>query len=400
MKAIKRVLSLLIAVLVLFSMAPSVFARVTSSEVTGKAGETVTAVFRYTNVMAVQGILDLSNEALFSNIDMEQSGMKWSGYPDSDQSVFYNDAPTTCTITVNATISNSAKVGDTCVISFKYKVSADGDLSSKPVYTTESVTVTVKKDVTTTSTTTTTTITTSEPTTTSPIPTSGVPAPGTKPRVTVPTVSQNVMDTAALQRQIGIAGGLSEEGYTETSWTALQTALESANTAMKSKSQSEIDAAAKALADAIAALVRLDTSKLKNAIAEVNALGETKEQAKLWLEMTDLLKKGEALLTSKDQAAMDACADEILTLLTKIKSGMVDETGGDVIGTVVQTGPTEPAEPYCNIPMHHVWPILFWVSLALNLALITLIALYVLNKKKQRRDDTPLVDYDIGDDEL
>ena len=67
---------------------------------------------------------------------------------------------------------------------------------------------------------------------------------------------------------------------------------------------------------------------------------------------------------------------------------------------VVQEVPVEvlPEGDYCNIPTHHVWSVLFWVSAALNLALIGVIVAYVIRRTKNRRDDTPLVDYDIDDD--
>ena len=58
-----------------------------------------------------------------------------------------------------------------------------------------------------------------------------------------------------------------------------------------------------------------------------------------------------------------------------------------------------PKGEYCNIPMHKVWPVLFFVSLAVNVALIVLIIVYISKKKKNQKDNTPLVDYDIADDE-
>jgi quinol-cytochrome oxidoreductase complex cytochrome b subunit len=60
--------------------------------------------------------------------------------------------------------------------------------------------------------------------------------------------------------------------------------------------------------------------------------------------------------------------------------------------------PVEPTDDYCNINMHTVWIVLFWISFAINIALGALIAMYYLSKKKSTSDDTPLVDYDITDD--
>jgi hypothetical protein len=57
----------------------------------------------------------------------------------------------------------------------------------------------------------------------------------------------------------------------------------------------------------------------------------------------------------------------------------------------------EPSGDYCNISMHYVWPILFFISLALNLVFAG-VAVYLFRRKKKESDDTPLVDYDIGED--
>ena len=57
-----------------------------------------------------------------------------------------------------------------------------------------------------------------------------------------------------------------------------------------------------------------------------------------------------------------------------------------------------PTGEFCNIPMHRIWPVLFFISLALNVTLAAVIVVYIRNKKKNQHDDTPLVDYDIFDD--
>ena len=52
---------------------------------------------------------------------------------------------------------------------------------------------------------------------------------------------------------------------------------------------------------------------------------------------------------------------------------------------------------YCNIPMHRTWPVLFIVSAVLNVVLIVVL-IYVIMRKRNTYDDTPLVSYDIDDD--
>ena len=52
----------------------------------------------------------------------------------------------------------------------------------------------------------------------------------------------------------------------------------------------------------------------------------------------------------------------------------------------------------CNVPMHQVWPILFFTGLALNVAAVVVIVVLIWKKKHLHKDDIPLVDYDIDCD--
>ena len=54
---------------------------------------------------------------------------------------------------------------------------------------------------------------------------------------------------------------------------------------------------------------------------------------------------------------------------------------------------------FCNISIHKVWPILFFISLAANVVLVVVLVKKNGTKKKNQVDNTPLVDYDISDDE-
>ncbi|MBQ3048391.1 MAG: carbohydrate binding domain-containing protein, partial [Oscillospiraceae bacterium] len=63
-----------------------------------------------------------------------------------------------------------------------------------------------------------------------------------------------VVDTTALEAAIAAAEALTEEDYTAETWSAMQTALTAAKAALESKVQDDIDAAATALNNAVAAL--------------------------------------------------------------------------------------------------------------------------------------------------
>lgn len=207
------------------------------------------------------------------------------------------------------------------------------------------------------------------------------------------------VDYTELQRQIAIANGLNSAEYTADSWDNLLVALSVANGALNSKSQSVVDEAAEELAEAIAALVRIDYSALLAALAEAEAFLKTNELAGLMEQLLDAVERGKALLVSGDPEAVAACAKEITDLLAKIKALIKEMGNGEVI---IEKVPVEvvvpPTDDFCNISMHKVWPVLFFCSLALNAILIGFGLVYIKKKRKVQTDETPLVDYDIDYD--
>ena len=57
-----------------------------------------------------------------------------------------------------------------------------------------------------------------------------------------------------------------------------------------------------------------------------------------------------------------------------------------------------PSDPFCNIWLHKLWPILLIVSVILNLGFIGLIVYYFVRRKQNLADNTPMVVYDIDED--
>ena len=84
------------------------------------------------------------------------------------------------------------------------------------------------------------------------------------------------------------------------------------------------------------------------------------------------------MLGSDDQAQVDAAAKQINDLIEQLAGGN---------------------GKFCNISIHKVWPILFFISLAANVVLVVVLVKKNGTKKKNQVDNTPLVDYDISDDE-
>lgn len=185
------------------------------------------------------------------------------------------------------------------------------------------------------------------------------------------------VDLSKLQELIDKASNLKKDGYTADSWNKMVDALTKAQAALSSTNQDEIDAAAKALGDALNDLVKMDYSKLLDAIARAKELGKDNEVNSLWLALLDALTNGNLMLASDDQAQVDAAAKQINDLIEQLLDG----------------------SKFCNISIHKVWPILFFISLAANVVLVVVLVKKNGTKKKNQVDNTPLVDYDISDDE-
>ncbi len=214
---------------------------------------------------------------------------------------------------------------------------------------------------------------------------------------TRPIITEPVVDYNELTRQIAIANGLKAADYTRESWEVLSAALDQANDALSSKSQETVDEKEQALAQAITGLVQMNYAALEQSLADFRGFVGESEQYGLWEALLEAVRDGEALLTSGDQAAVDAAAARIAQVLAEVRAS---EESRNTPSIVVQEVPVEvpPTDDYCNIPSHRVWPVLFFVSLVLNLVMGAVIVAYVSRKKKKQKDDIPLVDYDIDDD--
>lgn len=207
----------------------------------------------------------------------------------------------------------------------------------------------------------------------------------------------NAVDYTELEKQIAIAEGLDESLYTDLSWENLLEKLEAAKLATESKNQTEVDSAAAALKTAIADLVKMNYEALHDIIAAIKKHAEEEDLSGLWYKMHELLEKAPAMFESGDQAEVDAYVAELTALLAEIieKIAELKDANKVIVDNDIVTYPTD---PYCNIGMHRVWPILFWVSFALNLCTVAVVVYIYINKRKKTSDNTPLVDYDIADD--
>ncbi len=153
-------------------------------------------------------------------------------------------------------------------------------------------------------------------------------------------------DKSALQTAIDAAGELDSNAYTEATWAAVATALETANTVLQdaNATQQAVDNAAQALNDAVAALetkpvepVEADKTALKAAVDKADALREADYTPESWAVFAGALADAKAVLTSAEatQEQVDAAAETLQQAIRDLKPA--ETTDPDEPGAVDTT---------------------------------------------------------------
>lgn len=382
MKKITKISAVLFALLLLVANFTSVALAATDAKV--QPGETVKLTLDLGEVYGIDGEFTVSNEEDFT---VTLSGDGVSG----KKCYFYSQTTEATQLTYTATVvaKSSAANGATCTITLNYEDwNATGDTATERTIT-KTVVVEIPQE-------------TTEPEETTPTeaPKPTTPTTPNTPNtpVTTPTEPGDELDYTELDKQIKLANAETPNGYTDESWAAFLAALEKANAAMKSKDQAAIDQAAAELAAAIEGLTTMDYTKLEQAIEKAeNLLGST-DLTNTFNDLFKGLNEANTLLESNSQKDVDAGVEKLEALIVALEKALAD-----LNKTEQPTTPAEPTEPdpqdeYCNIPMHYTWPVLFFISLAVNVVFVVLLVLYIVKRKKNQKDNTPLVDYDIGED--
>lgn len=274
-----------------------------------------------------------------------------------------SENPSTFEFWVTVSASSSAKVGDSIDVTFTYTYS-NNEGPMGPYTSTETVTVVSGGGV-----------------------TPGDPDQPTQPdKPSEPAVK---IDYSELNKWIKEKQGLDSSKYTKDTWDPVEEAYNKALNLRNSKKQDAVDAGAKALKEAIEGLKEMDYTLLEEAIAAAKKLGDSEELGNLWMKLADALKDGVGLLTSNDQQAVNDGA----ALINSIISQLNEELEKLREANAVYEG------DYCNISIHHVWPILFFVSLGVNVILAIVAIMLGKRRMGNKKDNTPLVDYQISDDE-
>lgn len=206
-------------------------------------------------------------------------------------------------------------------------------------------------------------------------------------------------DYTELEIQLSIANGLRSYDYTIQTWNPLKKAIETGERYLKGKyGQQAVNESVAELREAMFQLVRMDYSQLENTLADVYVkIDENPQLHDAWVRMNVAVEKARPLLVSGDQEAVNNAIEELNLLLDEIVNYETSELLEPEV--VIQEVEVEvlPTGEYCNIPMHRTWPVLFIVSAVLN-AVLVIVLIFVLMKKRNTYDNTPLVSYDIDDD--
>lgn len=212
------------------------------------------------------------------------------------------------------------------------------------------------------------------------------------------SIYEGKLNLTELNAQLKIAEGLKANDYAKKGWSEFLTAYQNAKNAKTSKLQYEIDSAAAELKSAIGALKKIDYSELSSILNELDSYIKNNKFLNEWASSKHLVDEANAALSSRDQQTVDSYAKQLKDLLLSLKKAIAEMAGVDSV-TVEKEVVVEPDYDYCNIKSHPVWIILFWISFAINIAVGALIGFYYYTKRKKTTDNTPLVDYDIYDDE-
>lgn len=390
MKTMKKLLTLALTLALL----AGVFTLGTfAADASAEAGQTVSVTLSFPNAYGVNGTLEYTNQGILENIKVTSNLV---GSCTAEKYFASGTELTTVNIIVTAKIAASAPVGASCTITAIGDVAVDdmGNLRDGMATATITVKAAPAPDPDPTPT------PTPEPDPT-PTPT---PNPGNNTSGGNTTPGNNTsggnqtgkaVDYTELNHQIEAAKALAKGEYTAQSWQDMQQALEAAEKLTTSRSQANVDAGAKALADAIAKLEKIDLAKLKAAISATEELLKDNDFAGKWDPMITALEAARENLESGDQAAVDAAEKALTEALDGVKTALDEMKGEEKIVEVEK----EPSYAFCNIRFHKVLLVLFIISAVINVAFIVLLVLWLLRRKKNTKDSTPLVNYRIGDDD-
>ncbi len=274
MKTTKKLLVLLLTALLIcvsvFTATASVIPPVTETY----AGETVLIDFSYDNIAGIHGTFTTTGDDIIESIEIVPDS-DFTGTQNNNVIAFYKDSADKFVANIKVVVKADAKKGDECKVVFEYETTENGKLPTTPSYEYEEAIIKI------------------------------------------------VLDYTELDKQLDDAKTYEgkEDKYTADSWDAFIKAWEAAKKAhTDAKIQKEVDDAAKALKDAIAALElkpvapALDYTELVNQMnrAESYVPNKDKYTEDSWEAMQKAWDEAKALYNNANtQDEIDAAAAKL-----------------------------------------------------------------------------------------
>lgn len=243
---------------------------------------------------------------------------------------------------------------------------------------------------------------TTEPTTRPTEPTTQPTEPTTRPteptKPTEPTTkpTEEELNRTQLQARIQEARKLEEKVYTQQSWEALETALEAAESALDSDSQSRIDKAEQSLRQAISSLVKLDYTQLQAALEKAEAQCSS-TQGQLWQKLLKAAQESGEFLESRDQKEIDAAAKTLQELLEQLAQEPQPTEPEQTEPSTQETTLPEVTEAPAKSGGAGAWPVFFVLSLLGNAGLVGWILWSRRNKSP--KEEAVFRDIELEEDE-
>ena len=203
------------------------------------------------------------------------------------------------------------------------------------------------------------------------------------------------VDQSELKALIAECEALQETDYTVADWEMLTEVLEEASEVLqKSWDQQKINEAAQTLKEAMATVVPLDRSALQAALDEADSLLTYDGFGSLYAELLTVLSPGRAAMEAREQAQIDEQAAQLQDVLHRIQV-IRDNYSVVVEKEIVKEKLVEAEAPPVQekTTAFRYWPVLFAGS-----ALVNLVLVLVLIRRKKKAVEIPLAKYNMDED--
>ena len=284
MKNYKRLLAFLTVVLLILSTSITTLASAVPPVTATKAGKTVTISFEYAGIGGIYGIIGYTNPDMIKSVSIDVNS-DFQGKLNNNTLAYFSSTPKDFKATLTVTVADTAKAGDSCLITIKYETTVDGRVPDTQVYQQEAAMIVIEED---------------------PI----------------------VIDYTALKEQIARADGLTESEYTEESWSAMEKVYNEAKALIdNANTQKEVDDKAAELEAAIdnlekkpAVVPTIDYSELKGQIARAESYEKDEYTEESWSAMEKVYNEAKALIDNANtQKEVDDKTAELKTAIDNLE---------------------------------------------------------------------------------